>query len=295
MTVELIGVPTDSSGTPDGVARAPTVLRGVGLGASGVMDGGDLRVDPPTGIRGPDGVIDGPNLARTLGRVRDRVATARRAGRRPLLAGGDCPILLGAIAGCRDAGDGAVGLLFVDGHEDAWPAHASTTGEAADMELGWLLGRGLDDLGEDLRAVIQPIDPERVVLVGPRDRAELDAAGVASVADLVRVIADATVRADPATITRQALARIRADGARWWLHVDLDVLATAALRAVGYQQPGGLSWDELDAVVTTALEAGGCVGASVTIYDPDLDPDLGEAPVVARAIDRLAAGLEAAP
>ena len=159
MTVELIGVPTNSSGTSDGVARAPAALRAAGLGGRGALiDGGDIPVDPPTTTRGPDGVIDGPNLATTLGRVRDRVAAARRAGRRPLLVGGDCPILLGAVAGCRDAGDEPLGLLFVDGHEDAWPAHASTTGEAADMELGWLLGRGLDDLGADLRAAITPVD-----------------------------------------------------------------------------------------------------------------------------------------
>jgi arginase len=292
MTVELIGVPTNSSGTTDGVARAPAALRAAGLGGPGALiDGGDIPVDPPSATRGPDGVIDGPNLARTLRRVRDRVAAARHAGRRPLLVGGDCPILLGAVAGCRDAGDEPFGLLFVDGHEDAWPAHASTTGEAADMELGWLLGRGLDELGDDLRAEVAPLDPTRIALIGPRDRAELDAAGVASVADVVPVLDAVTVGADPADVTAWALAGVRAGGHPWWLHVDLDVLSTSALPAVDYQQPGGLTWDELHEVIATALGVGGCVGASVTIYNPDLDPDRVHASVVAGVIAQLAGAL----
>ncbi len=86
--------------------------------------------------------------------------------------------LIGGLAGCLDV-DGVVpGLLFVDGHEDAWPPHASTTGEAADMELGWLLGRGLDGLDEALRSEIPRLATERVAILGPRDRSEILSAGV---------------------------------------------------------------------------------------------------------------------
>ncbi|HKF78331.1 MAG TPA: arginase family protein, partial [Candidatus Dormibacteraeota bacterium] len=37
--------------------------------------------------------------------------------------------------------------------------------------------------------------------------------------------------------------------------------------------PGGLSWAELTAVVSSALRAGGCCGWSIGVYNPDLDPD----------------------
>ena len=56
-----------------------------------------------------------------------RVRAAHERGRAPLLAGGDGPVLLGALAAI---GDGA-GLLMLDGHEDAWPPPVSETGEAS--------------------------------------------------------------------------------------------------------------------------------------------------------------------
>ena len=197
--------------------------------------------ETPASTRGPAGVIDGPNLARTLGRVRDRVAAARRAGRRPLLIGGDCPILLGAVAGCHDAGDEPLGLLFVDGHEDAWPAHASTTGEAADMELGWLLGPWprrprRRPRGRRSRRWIAG----RIALLGPRDRAELDAAGVASVADVVPVLDDVdrpgrSCRRDGLGAGRRQVRRPVRGGST----STSTSCRPRHSRAVDYQQPGG--------------------------------------------------------
>ena len=42
-----------------------------------------------------------------------------------------------------------------------------------------------------------------------------------------------------------------------------------------------------------ALAAGGAVGVTVTIYNPDLDPGARHVPAVVDAIARLAAGLAA--
>lgn len=279
MTVTILGVPTNSSGTTGGVARAPAVLRTSGLSAGVeatrpvVIDAGDIAVDPPIGLRGDDGVIDSANLASTLARTRAAVAVARQRGDRVILLGGDCPVLIGGLAGCLVATGEVPALLFVDGHEDAWPPDASTTGEAADMELGWLLGRGLDGLDSELRAEIPHLAPERVAILGPRDRSEIVAAGVEPLDELVPVVYDLAVALDPVVAATRALERIAPDGRPWWLHVDLDVLSTTALPAVDYKQPGGLSWSDLRDLTDAALGRGGCVGATVTIYNPDLDPD----------------------
>jgi arginase len=284
--VTLVGVPTNSSGRTDGVARAPATLRRAGL-TDGittrptVTDAGDVLVDPPTGTRGEDGVIDGEELATTLARTRAVVAAARRRGDRVVLVGGDCPILIGGLTGSADAEGALPSLLFVDGHEDAWPAHASTTGEAADMELGWILGRGVDGLEEPLRREIPRLMPDRVAVLGPRDRAEIMAADVPTIDDLVAVVDAEMVARDAGAAARAAVDRVAPAGTPWWLHVDLDVLSTDALAAVDYRQPGGLSWVDLRALTAAALGRGACVGATVTIYNPDLDSDARSATAIA--------------
>ena len=144
------------------------------------------------------------------------------------MVGGDCPILIGALAGCADAESGTPpALLFVDGHEDAWPPLASTTGEAADMELGLLLGRSIDDIDPTLRAQIPRLDPATVAVLGARDRAELDAAGVPSLDRTVTVVDDADDRGRIRLVWRaRPSASVAAGRSGWWLHVDLDVLSS---------------------------------------------------------------------
>jgi arginase len=269
--VVLIGVPTNSSGTADGVARAPGVLRQRGLAASlarspGFTDAGDLELPAPQPRRGPSGLLAEDALIAMTGQVREAVATARHGGRFPLLIGGDCPVIAGALAALQ-AGRDEPGLLFVDGHEDAWPPRASPTGEAADCELGLVLRLFDDDLDPRLRGVLPRVRAADVVAVGPRDAGELARAGVPSLAGRLRAL----IR--PAELTPDRLAAATAGlPAPWWLHTDLDVLATADFAAVDYPQPGGLSWAQLSQVTSAALAAGGCAGWSVCIYNPDLDP-----------------------
>lgn len=141
------------------------------------------------------------------------------------------------------------------------------------MELGLLLGRSIDDLEPKLRAQIPRLAPAGLVVLGARDRAEIEAAGVPSLEGTVEFHDDLAVRSDPGRVAREAVRRLKATGADWWLHVDLDVLSSEALPAVDYVQDGGLSWSELSALTKAAVGAGGCVGATVTIYNPDLDPD----------------------
>jgi arginase len=277
--VVLIGVPTNSSGTADGVARAPGVLRERGLaaalaGRAGFADAGDLALAAPRARRGPSGLLAEDALIVMIGQVREAVGAARERGRFPLLIGGDCPVILGALAALQ-AEAGEPGLLFVDGHEDAWPPRTSPTGEAADCELG--LALGMFDVGLDsrLRAVLPRIRAGNVIAVGPRDAGELAAAGVPTLAGRLRaLIRPAELAVDDCAAAAAALP------APWWLHTDLDVLATAELVAVDYPQPGGLTWQQLGQLTSAALATAGCAGWSVCIYNPDLDPDLSGADAI---------------
>ena len=82
-------------------------------------------------------------------------------------------------------------------------------------------------------------------------------------------------------------------GSAWWLHVDLDGLSTADLPAVDYPQDGGLSWFDLADFTGAALSIGGGVGATITIYNPDLDPERRHARMIVELIGSVAEGLEA--
>ena len=269
-------MPTNSSGTVDGVARAPAVLRERGLAAAlmsqpGFADSGDLLLETPQRRRSRSGLLAEDALITMIGQVSAAVRSARSGGRFPLVLGGDCPVILGALAALQDEHT-QPGLLFVDGHEDAWPPSASPTGEAADCELGLALRMFDADLSPRLRDTLPRIRQEDVVAVGPRDEDELAAARIPSLAGrLRRLIRPAELAATGCAVA--AAGAVQLLPAPWWLHVDLDVLATTSLAAVDYRQAGGLTWDQLSQITSTALAADGCAGWSLCIYNPDLDPD----------------------
>lgn len=71
-------------------------------------------------------------------------------------------------------------------------------------------------------------------------------------------------------------------GTGYWLQVDVDVLDPSLMPAVDSPDPGGFGLDELiDLLDRLAPSA---VGASVTVFDPDLDPDGRSARVVTHLI-----------
>jgi hypothetical protein len=103
--------------------RGPAVLRQRGLATAlaqypGFTDAGDLVLPVPVPVRGPSGLLAEDALVAMIGQVAEAVGAARGRGWFPLLLGGDCPVILGALAALQAERD-CPGLLFVDGHEDA--------------------------------------------------------------------------------------------------------------------------------------------------------------------------------
>ena len=271
-SIGLLGVPTNSSGRIDGVARAPTALREVGLvdalrQHAEVHDYGDVVLPDPSPERDAEThLIDPHGLAVLVARVHDAVEPILNSGHFPLVVGGDCPLLLGCLA----AGErrDRLGLLFVDGHEDAYLPVQSSTGEAADMELALALGMVDVPWSPELASLLPLVEPADVRILGARDAEVLRAEGVPSLGDRLSIVDGDRLAADPARAAARACASLSDP---WWFHLDLDVLSTEALPAVDYPQPGGLGWEELTSVATTVLRAGPR-GWDITIYNPDLDP-----------------------
>jgi arginase len=290
MNLELIGVPYTSAARSGGIATAIRVLRDAGLVESlgdAVRDAGDLELLEGTGVRGPSGLLNEEALARLVTATREAVAGSLQRDRLPLLVGGDCPVLLGALAAGRDRG-GAPGLILVDGHEDAWPPERSNTGEASDSEVAIALGQ-VAGLPAPLDGLVPLLNVDAVAMLGPRDWRELDEAGVESLDGAVALFRDAAaVRASgAATAAREATAKLSDTSDAFWLHVDLDVLRTEDFPAADYLQPGGLTWQELAAIAVSALADPRCFGCSVVIYNPELDADRVSAARIVRFVSDL--------
>jgi arginase len=295
MELELIGVPYTSASRPGGIATAIGVLRETGLVESltsrgDVRDGGDLELLEGSGVRGTSGLLNEQALGGLVSATREAAAQALSHGRLPLLVGGDCPVLLGALAAGRDAHRNP-GLLLVDGHEDAWPPPRSDTGEASDSEVAIALGR-VAGLPAPLGKMVPLLTAQAVAMLGPRDRRELDENGVESLAGAVTVFRDdVAVRASTARASAdEAIARLAHASDAFWLHIDLDVLRTDDFPAADYLQPGGLTWEELLEIATPALTNPRCFGCSVVIYNPDLDPERISAARIVRFLSDLVGG-----
>jgi arginase len=273
-----LGVPIDSVGAPAGgpsfgTEAAPAALRLRGLpGRIGAFDAGDLAVR----VTGPDrdpatGILGYPSVRDMVTRVRPAVADLARAGSRPLLLGGCCALVMGAVAGARDS-VGRIGIVNVDGHIDAYDGLTSPTGEAADMPVGALLGHATDDLLSAMGGapVVRSGD---ALVVGCRDPEE--ASDLGDLPDRLGIVVHdaAAVAADPAAAGRAAVEHFAAAGIGYWLHLDVDVLSEAVFPATDYLMPGGLDLGQLAAVLAPMGADPNLVGFSVGCYNPSKDPD----------------------
>ena len=248
----------------------PAALLDAGLAAA-LPDARVVQAEVPAGDprRGPSGLSAEEALSAMVGAVAERVLRAWAADRVPVVLGGDCPVLLGGLAAATRR-DYDAALVFVDGHEDAWDPKHSVTGEAADSEIALALGWATPPPG--LAKMLPCLSPAGLLQLGPRDAMELAEAGLPSLADRVQLVPGELLAApEGLEIALDLAAGLLTRHRHWWLHVDLDVLSSAALAAVDYPQPGGLSWAQLEALTGRLLGLGGCGGLSVCIYNPELD------------------------
>ncbi|MGO8685144.1 MAG: arginase family protein [Thermoleophilia bacterium] len=325
-----IGVPWDSYGREDAVDEAASRLRKRGLVDRLAMhhdfrDWGELVV-PAFAAASADGVSPAQTevgsllgeeaLLVVVQRLRDAVRYALEEDYTPFVFGGDAAIVLGCLAGVREA-KGETGLVVVSGAGHAVPLSASPDGAAERSALALAVGRAgfvdgqppVASAAAALVALIGDVAPlirgEHLTLLGLREsqeRAEHGAdslrdrlAGVGATEDEVGThdvsgyVGGAELRTVGFADAAADAARRAAQPGRFWLHIDLDVLNQGVFAAADQLRAGGLSWPELVELTTTLRKYPTCCGVSLCGYNPQLDPDEIDARTIVEFVERLAA------
>ena len=288
----IIDAPSILGLRPTGVEDLPGALKAAGLMSELRAEYGG-RVSPLSysSKRDKSTLLLNPDSIRAFSlQLADAVAFVLRKKRFPLVLGGDCSIFIGNLLALRHLG--RYGLFFIDGHADFYQPEASPTGEAADMDLAIVSGRGpnvLTDI-DDLKPLVRDQD---IVVFGYRDTEQAASYGSQDVRDTNMHLFDLTRIRKIGTITAAAsqavemLANDELDG--FWIHLDADVLDDSIMPAVDYRLAGGgLSFSELSELLKTIAASNHAAGMDITIFNPRLDLD---GSITRRFVSSLVQGL----
>ncbi|MFH8681980.1 arginase family protein [Streptomyces lydicus] len=271
-----LGLRPPAPGCVPGCYKLAGALREQGLlRRLGALEGGVVvppRYDLGEWREGEDGDFNAAALAGYTRKLAGRVERHVRDGDFPVVLGGDCSILLGAVLALRRLG--RYGVAYLDGHGDfRHPGNVAVSGPlgaAAGEGVAQITGRGQADLTDidGLRPYVRDAD---VCVLGIRDadedQAELTGLGIR------HTPVGAIRRRGPDAVARDTLKHLQSlplDG--FWIHLDADVLDPSVMPAVDSPDPGGLLTDELRALLAPLAASPRCAGVNVTIYDPDRDP-----------------------
>ena len=265
-----LGLSPPEEGREPGVRGLASALRERGLVYRlGAGDGGGLtpppyspEVEPTTGTRNGEAIRE---FSRDLA---ERVGAIVRSGKRPLVLGGDCSILLGSMLALRRLG--RFGLVYVDGHLDfRHPGNSARLGAVAGEDLALVTGRGSERL-TDIGGLGPLVRDEDVVALGEREAYP----GWRDIHDTEITVWDLPRLRELsfAGAAGRAVEKLRANGVEgFWVHLDADVLDDALMPAVDSRHPGGMAYAELVELLRPLLRSGLAVGMEITIFDPELD------------------------
>ena len=271
----VIDAPSNLGLRPTGIETLPVALKSAGLVTklsatyAGYVTPLPYHVDrdPLTQMRNADAIrIYAQQLA-------DLVSSQVQAGHFPIVLGGDCSILLGAMLALQRIG--RYGLFFLDGHSDFYQPEAELHGEVASMDLALVSGRG-PDLLTNIEGFRPLVHDQEIVAFGFRDADQAAQEGSQDIRTTAIHTYDLHQARTPdvVTVATQALEPLqRAELSGFWIHLDADVLHDEVMPAVDYRIPDGLQFDELSAVLGILLGSGRAVGMTITIFNPVLDTD----------------------
>ena len=276
----IISVHMDLGAGRRGVDMGPSAIRLAGLNEGlqtlgyRVREWGSVHAEDPESLR--EGRINARYSAAVLDvckRLRDRTMESLAAGFLPVVLGGDHSIAMGSVSGVakhyRNAGEGEIGLLWIDAHTDMNVPDTSPSGNIHGMPLAHLLGRGIPALRK-LVGNRPALNGDNVALLGIRsvDKHEK------------RRVKDSGIRAYTMTeidargfseCLAEAIQRITQGTAGFHLSFDLDGVDPREAPGVGTPVQGGLTFREAHLACEAVARTGRLLGMDVVELNPSLD------------------------
>jgi len=255
--MEIVGVPFDLCGFRPGSRLGPAAIRLAGIRETlekfgeTVVDNGDITAGPET-LR--DGIRHFESASYVYAQIFDRVSTALRGGRRPVVLGGDHSLSIGSVGAALSHYGSDLTVLWVDAHADLNSPGTSPSGNLHGMPLGCLLhepslATGLvDEQWRELqgRFASNPLLPERVGWLGLRD---LDTGERQRIAKYPREYCSTMSHIDRIGMLAEVDRLddwIRSTGSKsLWISFDVDVLDPFLAPGTGTAVRGGLTYREM--------------------------------------------------
>ena len=275
--VSLIGAPTDIGAGHRGASMGPEALRVAGLGEALVARG--LQVHDRGNLRGPfnpwqppqEGYRHLEQVVEWNAAVMHAVEAELKAGRMPILLGGDHCLAVGSITAvakhARAAGK-KLRILWLDAHADFNTSELTPSGNVHGMPVACLCGfgpRALTHLGGSVPA----ITPDSVRQIGIRsvdegERRLVHEAGL-DIYDMRYIDEVGMKRA-----MEEALEGVDADT---HLHVsfDVDFLDPGIAPGVGTTVEGGPNYREAQLVMEMIADTGRLGSLDIVELNPAFD------------------------
>ena len=291
--IELIGAPQDLGQVRRGVDMGPSAVRVAGvisrLNSLGfeVIDHGNIDcAEMATASPGADSARFLDAIVADSAQLAETVETAVRAGRFPLVIGGDHSIAVGTMGGVA-AVEPRQGLLWVDAHADFNTPETSPSGNIHGMPVAAILGEGPDSL-VNVAGVNPKALEENTVIIGLRsvDRLEADRLRESRVSfftmhdiDLLGI----------ASVIEEAIEILTSNGVEN-VHLSFDADAIDPRQAPGTGTPvvGGFTYRESHLMMELLAEADIITSADFTEVNPIIDDQNQTAELIVELIGSLA-------
>ncbi len=275
--VSVFGVPTDIGASRRGASMGPEALRVAGLVEAIAARGVDARdIGDVPGPRNPvSPPVDGyRHLAEVTAWNRgvfDTSIRELRAGRMPILLGGDHCLAIGSIAAvaahCRETGK-KLRVLWLDAHADFNTSALTPSGNIHGMPVACLCGMGPEAL-TTLGGAVPAITPAQVRQIGirsvdPGEKQLVKEHGL-DIYDM-RYIDEVGMR----RAMEEALEGVDADT---HLHVsfDVDMLDPSIAPGTGTRVPGGVNYREAQLIMEMVADSGRLGSLDLVEVNPALD------------------------